>query len=282
MTLQYLCWLRLRSLTFLDESNLCSYLGVFGKELVDGTADNASGSLQDILLLVALGVSVLIGVFASQLANETWESINEEVEKAKAAKGENKEDEVMRNFMGMDLPQWVIGFQLSLKAADKRVNHMIEEEYAGKVWNYTKEELEVRTDVIDPATLPNSPEILGEGKGFDFASSICDGLVLSPCLLGAYLKYADPLFDESKELEEKTNSQSADENRAIIIESSSTEEVMTSDGANGIRPADDSPAAEQPVMVRPETNKEATVDDLLIVLRNLRVEVEKQKQLNDV
>jgi hypothetical protein len=57
---------------------------------------------------------------------------------------------------------------------------------------------------------------------------------------------------------------------------------MTSDGANGIRPADDSPAAEQPVMVRPETNKEATVDDLLIVLRNLRVEVEKQKQLNDV
>ena len=61
-----------------------SYLGVFGKQVVDGTA--MDGGLQDALLLIALGVSVLIGVFASQLANETWDSINEEIEIDKAEK----------------------------------------------------------------------------------------------------------------------------------------------------------------------------------------------------
>ena len=67
---------------------LDSYLGVFGKQLVDGTAGESS--MQDFLLLVALGVSVLIGVFASQLANETWDSINEEIEAEKKALREIK------------------------------------------------------------------------------------------------------------------------------------------------------------------------------------------------
>eukprot|EP00956_Cyclotella_meneghiniana_P014369 scaffold21494_cov72-Cyclotella_meneghiniana.AAC.5 len=126
---------------------LDSYLGVFGKQLVEGSAEAQSGSIQDILLLVALGVSVLIGAFASQLANETWESINEEVEREKAEKGEEEDDKVMREFLGMELPQFVVGFQLSMKAADKRVNAMIEEEYHAKYWNYTKEELATREDV---------------------------------------------------------------------------------------------------------------------------------------
>jgi uncharacterized membrane protein YdjX (TVP38/TMEM64 family) len=144
---------------------LDSYLGVFGKQIVDGTAGEV-GSLQDTLLLVALGVSVLIGVFASQLANETWESINEEVEREKAekaaAEGEGGEiddyDGITREFMGMDVPKWIIGFQLALQAADKRVNTMIEDEYHAKVWNYTAEELESPSStVINPATQPDSP-----------------------------------------------------------------------------------------------------------------------------
>ena len=36
----------------------------------------------------------------------------------------------------------------------------------------------------------------GARKGFDFAASLCDGLVLSPALLGAYLKYSDPFYLE--------------------------------------------------------------------------------------
>jgi len=43
---------------------LDSYLGVFGKQIVDG---DAGGGLEDALLLVALAASVLVGVFASQL-----------------------------------------------------------------------------------------------------------------------------------------------------------------------------------------------------------------------
>ena len=57
---------------------LDSYLGVFGKSLVDGSA--ATSESNDLVLLAALGIAVLIGVFASQLANETFESITAEVE----------------------------------------------------------------------------------------------------------------------------------------------------------------------------------------------------------
>ena len=60
---------------------LDSYLGVFGKTIVDGTA--GSSSTEDVLLLVALGISVMIGVFASQLAAETWESVTAEIEAEK-------------------------------------------------------------------------------------------------------------------------------------------------------------------------------------------------------
>jgi hypothetical protein len=177
---------------------LDSYLGVFGKQVVDGTA--MDGGLQDALLLIALGVSVLIGVFASQLANETWDSINEEIEIDKAEKAaledndEDGKDGIIREFMGMGIPQPIIGFQLALQSADSRVNNMIEEEYKAKVWNCTDEELKLSLN--NPAIKPSSPEVVQANSGFDFGASICAGLVLSPALLGAYLKYADPLFVE--------------------------------------------------------------------------------------
>jgi len=183
---------------------LDSYLGVFGKQVVDGTA--MDGGLQDALLLIALGVSVLIGVFASQLANETWDSINEEIEIDKAEKAaledndEDGKDGIIREFMGMGIPQPLIGFQLALQSADERVNDMIEEEYKAKVWNCTDEEL--RLSPNNPAIKPSSPEVVQANSGFDFGASICSGVVLSPALLGAYLKYADPLFVEKEGKEE--------------------------------------------------------------------------------
>ena len=67
---------------------LDSYLKVFGKEIVDGTVDQGGG-LQDFILLVILGVSVMIRVFALQLAGETWKSVREEV---KAEKKQEKEE----------------------------------------------------------------------------------------------------------------------------------------------------------------------------------------------
>ena len=200
---------------------LDSYLGVFGKQIVDGTASD--GGLQDALLLIALGVSVLIGVFASQLANETWDSINEEIELDKAEKAaaleddDDEKDGVMREFMGMAVPQPIVGFQLALQEADKRVNTMIEEEYNAKVWNCTEEELKVSKN--NPANLPDSPEVVEANTGFDFGASICAGLVLSPALLGAYLKYADPLYVEEEVKQDVVSSENdtiLDKNKEVI------------------------------------------------------------------
>ena len=46
---------------------LDSYLGVFSKQLLDGDALDSS---KDLLLLVGLGVLVLVGVFATELAGD--------------------------------------------------------------------------------------------------------------------------------------------------------------------------------------------------------------------
>lgn len=248
---------------------LDSYLGVFGKQLVDGSAASAAGSTQDILLLVALGVSVLIGVFASQLANETWESINEEVEREKAEKGEEEDDKVMRELFGITLPQFVVGFQLSMKAADKRVNAMIEEEYHAKYWNYTKEELASRDDIIDPATFPTSPEVVGRGKGFDIAQDICNGLCLSPNLFSAYFKYADPLFDESEAL---SNSKSAPLKLTETNKSSSVTDVTKSIDTVIIEP----PSTGQSGNGEKQAVANVTTDDLLTILQTLREKVDAE------
>jgi len=180
---------------------LDSYLGVFGKQVVEGTAGDAGG-IQDIILLVVLGVSVLIGVFASQLAGETWDSVTSEIEAEQlelvGEDGQEVDDGITRELMGMDLPLWVVGMQLSFQAAGERVEEMIQVEYNAAVWNYTLAE-EQPPDDLEPANSPNSPELTEIGTGFDVGTSICEGLVLSPCLFQSYLKYADPLYDSTIE-----------------------------------------------------------------------------------
>jgi len=185
---------------------LDSYLGVFSMSIVDGSI-NESGGLQDIILLVALGVSVFIGVFASQLAGETFESITEEIEREKKEKAEEegiveeKDDGIVREVMGINMPQWLVGFQLVLQQADERIDEFIKTEHQAGVWNYTKADGGPPKD-LDPAYYPDSPEVVNKDKGFDFGASICDGLVLSPALFKAYLKYADPLWTETDMIEE--------------------------------------------------------------------------------
>ena len=64
---------------------LDSYLGLFAKQIVDGDSLDDS---RDLILLVGLGALVLVGVFATELANESWELVQQEVkaeEKAKQA-----------------------------------------------------------------------------------------------------------------------------------------------------------------------------------------------------
>ncbi len=246
---------------------LDSYLGVFGKQLVDGTANE--GGMQDALLLVALGVSVLIGVFASQLANETWESINEEIElekEAAAKEDDTTNDGITREIMGMTLPQWLIGFQLSLQAADERVGAMIEEEYKAGVWNYTHEELEVDS-AINPAAQSSSPEVANANKGFDFAASICDGLVLSPNLLSAYFKYADPLY---KEDEQPVKSICKDDNITLDEEEGEVSKMQTIAVIDATTAPAQIPAKEIQIMPL------IVADDLLKALEKLESSLQKQ------
>jgi len=180
---------------------LDSYLGVFLGTVVDGSV-GTEATTEDLILLVILGVSVLIGVFASQLAGETWESVTAEIEAEKLEKkGEDgdEDDGIAREIFGIKVPQVLVGFQLALQKADERVGDMINVEYSAKVWNYTDSDGGVPKN-MDPSFFPASPEIADAGKSFDFGASICDGLVLSPSLFKAYLKYADPLYNGEDEV----------------------------------------------------------------------------------
>ena len=205
---------------------LDSYLGVFGKEVVDGTVNEGDG-LQDIILLAALGFSVLIGVFASELAGETWDSVKEEIEaEEKKKKGKNPDevdDGIMRQFLGFQFPDWVIGAQLSLKEADERMETMIKTEYNARVWNCTEDNPPPLSE--DPAQSPTSPEKRNAGKGFDGVAAICDGLVLSPALMRSYFKYADPLFDEKEDIIEPVVS--LEEARSTLDSIISSKEAIT-------------------------------------------------------
>jgi uncharacterized membrane protein YdjX (TVP38/TMEM64 family) len=183
---------------------LDSYLGYFGKSIVDGSIQQDAGGMQDTLLLVALGVSVLIGVFASQLASETWDAVLQEVEEEKGKTPSDKDDGIKREILGWNLPEWIIGFQMALQEADERVRTTVVSEYQAKVWNYTN--VEEIPSHRNPALRPDSPEQLYANRGLDFTQSFCDGLVLSPILLQSYLKYSDPRYNETENVSWQSSS----------------------------------------------------------------------------
>jgi uncharacterized membrane protein YdjX (TVP38/TMEM64 family) len=221
---------------------LDSYLGFFGKSVIDGSI-SAETSWQDVILLAALALSVLVGVFASQLAAETWESVLEEVEAEKALKevpGPEKKDDdaVIREIVGLQLPQWLVGFQLALQQGSIRMNEMILDEYEAKVWNYTKEET-IPSD-IDPALAATSPEVYGAKMGIDYVGGLCDGLVMSPNLFSAFLKYSDPLY---KEEQDEQISERVRANPSIWLPQQSATAVTSLKDAPFLRPG--LPAAEE-------------------------------------
>jgi len=202
---------------------LDSYLGCFMKTFVEGTLGEPGG-MQDIILLVALGVSVLIGVFASQLAGETWDNVREEVEAEQKIQteddnGENqKNDGITRSFMGLTMPQWLISGQTTIKDSWVRMEEMTKVEYEAKVWNCTDQNPPLPHQ--DPARFPDSPEISFSGSSVNLFEVLCDGFVLSPCMIQAFFKYADPLYDISSTIKELPTPALVD------IESSSQNEIM--------------------------------------------------------
>jgi uncharacterized membrane protein YdjX (TVP38/TMEM64 family) len=182
---------------------LDSYLGYFGKEIIDGKASDVTG-VQDIILLVVLGVSVLIGVFASQLASETWDSVLEEVELEKKAKqqvapesGGTDENEASPKFLGLDVPQWVVDLQAKIQQAEINMQNLVDEEVDARVWNATEANPPLASQ--DPALRPTSLEISQARNGIDYILGFCESLVLSPLLFSTFFKYADPLYCEEQD-----------------------------------------------------------------------------------
>jgi uncharacterized membrane protein YdjX (TVP38/TMEM64 family) len=64
---------------------LDAYIGVFTKQVLDGESLDSS---RDLILLVGLGALVLVGVFATQLANESWDKVQGEMRKEESARRE--------------------------------------------------------------------------------------------------------------------------------------------------------------------------------------------------
>merc|ERR1712039_839855 len=114
----------------------------------------------------------LIGVFASQLATETWKTVQSEVE-AEKKKDDGLTDDVIRDVMGVDLPQWIIGIQLTFQQAVHNLNQLIRVEYDAQVWNYTKDSPLPKE--LDPACCASSPEIRNKYQGLDLGMALCDG-----------------------------------------------------------------------------------------------------------
>lgn len=225
---------------------LDSYLGYFGKSLVDGSSNE--GGLQDYVLIGVLGFSVLIGVFASQLASETWDAVQKEQEKEdkekRLSEGETEDEDddgVTTEIFGWELPQWVVGFQYGLQDADVRMNTLVLQEYDAKVWNCTEDSsifgIELSKSDLpanrNPALVdPKSPEITERYQGVDFGATTCDGLVLSPILFSYFLKFADPVFDETEFQKERDEEDAAKASvipvAAVSMDAATTTESTTS------------------------------------------------------
>ena len=158
---------------------------------------------------------------------------------------------------------------------------MIEEEYHAKVWNCTEEELKVSKN--NPANLPDSPEVVEANTGFDFGASICAGLVLSPALLGAYLKYADPLYVEEEIKPDVVSSENdttqitlesstLDENKEVIDLVRSEEFAVTHDSTVDVGDSAAPSSDKQRESIDDDT---AIQDDLLSALSLLRTRLQK-------
>ena len=124
-----------------------------------------------------MGGLVLIVVFTSQLASETWDSVKKEIdneEKIKEAQNaalpqaDIKEDDLLEGLFGTN--------KLSYKKADTMLTHLIEQEYKVQLWNITSEELPRH---LDPAFIDTSSPEIKNAYQFDFGPSFMEGLVFS-------------------------------------------------------------------------------------------------------
>jgi hypothetical protein len=173
--------------------------------------------------LAALGISVLIGVFASQLASETWDTVLQEMEVEKqktkllsniTADDDTNNDGIIRQVLGVTVPDIYINMQVAFHQAENRLQQLVISEYEAKVWNYTsttgillrQQQQQQIPDSINPAKQIGSPELEHFNSGINLVDSLCDGFVFSPVLIKAFIKYSDPLMTTTSSSSSSSNS----------------------------------------------------------------------------
>lgn len=164
---------------------LDSYLGYYGKSIIDGSSDPTA----DGILLLALGISILVGVFASQLAGETWEAVQAEIDAENEMNGDGAEEEQpAETFFGFEVPLWIVGMQIAMKEAEDKIYSVVEDEYEAGLWKENLlEEIQPQNN---PANYESSPEISDEG--FPFVATFMESVMLSPVLFSLFVTYSDP------------------------------------------------------------------------------------------
>lgn len=156
---------------------LDSYLGFYGKEVLDGFA--GYGTVEDFILLVALLASVLVGLFTSQLAAESWNVVSAEMEEARKNKSTNDDFQLQP-------PSWFIESKLLFQETKRNADDMIEIEYETLHQNDIAGSIVRKVGDLDLAK--NDSSVARR----NWLKEIFSALVLPQALVEAFLKYSDP------------------------------------------------------------------------------------------
>ena len=192
---------------------LDSYLGLFGKSLIDDPT--GGGAYSDVVLFAFISVLILVGTFATEVATSTWEEIqteNEEEERKKQAElaalwsaagvappVDNPArtdaqaalaDSALFRMMGVSaadvdkLPGWAKGIMGDIFAAQTRVDKVVEDELAA-VRHELLEGIDVGWDCVPRKAEPLKVVAAADGAGaVTVADAVVDGV--------AHVKYEYP------------------------------------------------------------------------------------------
>eukprot|EP00752_Nemacystus_decipiens_P008104 g7244.t1 len=186
---------------------LDSYLGVFGKQMVDGEG----GVGGDLALVGTFFVVVLVGTFASQVASRTWEELNAEAQKSVPADEPTADDDGSPaspdpddgldwlELWGVEpssLPEWFTSWKAEDNAVKNKIRGVVRQE-----WAYMQERQALIEDggggrlaeESKSGLPPPGPPLLDEsGRFFDLGAYVSESTVFPFVLIESFWKYSDP------------------------------------------------------------------------------------------
>eukprot|EP00638_Chattonella_subsalsa_P001876 CAMPEP_0117751436 /NCGR_PEP_ID=MMETSP0947-20121206/10971_1 /TAXON_ID=44440 /ORGANISM="Chattonella subsalsa, Strain CCMP2191" /LENGTH=489 /DNA_ID=CAMNT_0005569811 /DNA_START=201 /DNA_END=1666 /DNA_ORIENTATION=+ len=140
-----------------------AYLGVFGKSIIDNTGDSSN----DYLVILAFSVTILVGTLATQVATRTWDEIQSEAALEASEKNSETGELTWQQLWGIEtneesLPSWYRDLSGNYKAAQKRIEYIIEEE-----WEMVSEEVRNSLNKQQNITADNPKQEVLENKNLD-------------------------------------------------------------------------------------------------------------------